>query len=198
MDSGARGVAEKSLSETGAAGLRGEDGGAGATRSVGCRSRGEGDAQLVGAVRVLVVLGDALADFGGGDADDGVGGGVVAGVAAEDLDAEGSFLELVAAALKLLLDDEAEEAGKPFAVGEVGVVEEAIQLSQDVCLLRIAVNGCRNAPIVGHKYSVRRGLYRLEQGLCRGRKTANFPNELPILIRIRVCTLPQGPRQCRR
>ena len=60
---------------------------------------GEGDAQLVRAVRVLVVLGDALTDFGGGYTDDGISGSVVAGVPAEDLDAEGSFLELVAAAL---------------------------------------------------------------------------------------------------
>ena len=114
----------------------------------------EGDAELVGAVGVLVVLGDALADLGGGDTDDGVGGGVVAGVAAEDFDAEGAFLELIAAAFELLLNDVAEEAGEAFAVGEVGVVEEAIQLPQDVCLLRIAVNGCRNSSVVGHDFSV--------------------------------------------
>jgi hypothetical protein len=113
---------------------------------------GKRNAELLRAIGILVVLGDALADLGGGDTNDGVGGGIVAGVAAEDLDAEGALLELVAATLKLFLDDEAKKAGKPFAMGEVRVVEKALQLSQDVCLLRIAVNGCRNAPIVGHNF----------------------------------------------
>ncbi len=118
----------------------------------------EGDAQFVGAVGILVVLGDAFADLGGSDADDRVGGRIVAGVAAEDLDAESALLELVATAIEFLLDNVAEKAGKPFAMGEVGVVEEAIQLSQDVCLLRIAVDGCRNDPVIAHKFSVKGGL----------------------------------------
>ena len=134
-------------------------------------SRWQGDAKFVRVTGVLIVLGDAFADLGGGDTDDGVGGGVVAGVAAEDFDAEGAFLELIAAAFELLLNDVAEEAGEAFAVGEVGVVEEAIQLPQDVCLLRIAVNGRRNAPIVRHnfrQFSVKGELYRLANGFVAG------------------------------
>ena len=135
---------------------------------------GEGDAQFVGVGGILIVLGDAFADLGGGDADDGVGGGVVAGVAAEDFNAEGALLELVAAAFQLLVDDEAQKAGKPFAVGEVGVFEEAIQLSQDVCLLCFAVNGCRNAPVLRHNLSRQGRIIALASRLCRGLGNAVF------------------------
>ena len=41
---------------------------------------------------VIVVLHEALADFPGGDSDDGVSVGIVAGRAAEDIDADAAFL----------------------------------------------------------------------------------------------------------
>lgn len=55
-------------------------------------------AYLVGVGRLEVVLGDSLSHLGGGDADYGIGVGVVIGNAVEDLDAEQTLFELSAAA----------------------------------------------------------------------------------------------------
>jgi len=91
----------------------------------------ERDAEFVLMAGVLVVLGDALADLGCGDADDGVGGGVVVGVLAEDLDAEGSLFEDVGLAGDGVVDDEAEEGREAAAVAEVGIGEQALHLEMD-------------------------------------------------------------------
>jgi hypothetical protein len=112
----------------------------------------ERDAELFRAVGVLVVLSNSLADFGGGDADDGIGGSVVACIAAEDFDAEGALLELVPAAFELFVDDKAKKTRKPLAMGKMRVVEEAIELAKDIVLLRFAINSRRNALVTRHDF----------------------------------------------
>ena len=91
----------------------------------------KGDAEFVLVAGVLVVLGDALADLGCRDANDGVGGGVVVGVLAEDLNAEGSLFEGVRLAGDGVVNDEAEEGGKATAVTEVRIGEQALHLEMD-------------------------------------------------------------------
>ncbi len=62
-----------------------------------------------------VVGGEALAELGGGGADDVIAVGVVGGVFAEDLDADGALLDLVGLTGEGLLDDVTEEGDGAFA-----------------------------------------------------------------------------------
>src|ERR1700733_4962002 len=58
------------------------------------------DAELVGVTGFLVILCDALAYFGGGHSNDGIGSSVVRGVASKDFYPEGSLLKELAAAFE--------------------------------------------------------------------------------------------------
>jgi len=91
---------------------------------------GDLDAKLLVVARLLIILGDALADLAGAGADDRVGVGVVVVGAAEDFDAEGAFFEGVAAG-EAVFDDVAEEGGVAFGAAEEGVGEEALELQAD-------------------------------------------------------------------
>ena len=77
---------------------------------------------------VVVVLRKALAHLARGDADDRVGVGVVAGRAAEDLDADAALFEFGGIALKSLFDDVRQQGGVAPAVGKKRVNEEPCQL----------------------------------------------------------------------
>ena len=81
--------------------------------------------------RVVVVLRKAFADFAGGDADDGVGIGVIAWGAAEDLDANTAFLQFGRVAAEGLLDDIAEQRRIALAVGEERMSLEPFELGAD-------------------------------------------------------------------
>src|ERR1700723_747176 len=71
-------------------------------RNVG--AAGQLDDQLAIVGRVVIVLHQTLADFAGGDADDGVGVGIIAGSTAEYLNADAALLELRPGALEGLID----------------------------------------------------------------------------------------------
>lgn len=103
--------------------------GGGETGDVG--AEGEVDAELVLVGGLLVVLGEALADFAGGDADDGVCVGVVVAGAEEDVGAEIALFEDFEAAGEGLLDDKAEEGGVTLAVAEVAAFDDAFKLQQE-------------------------------------------------------------------
>ena len=92
---------------------------------------GEFDADAVLVCGVVVVLSEALADFAGGDADDGVGVGIVARDASEDLHADGAFLDLVGVAGEGLFDDEAEESGVTFALEKKRVSQESVEVGEN-------------------------------------------------------------------
>lgn len=96
---------------------------------------GELDADFVAVGGIVVVLGEALADFAGCDADDWIGIGIVAGGAGEDLHTDGALLDLVGVALESLFDHEAEEGGITFALEEKWVREEQIELCEDDSLV---------------------------------------------------------------
>jgi len=81
--------------------------------------------------RVVVILGEAFADFTGGDANDRVGIGVVAGRAAEDIHADGSFFDLVGVAFEGLFHHETEEGRVALALEEEGVSEKQFELGED-------------------------------------------------------------------
>jgi hypothetical protein len=58
---------------------------------------------------ILVVLGNSLADFCRGYANNGVGGGVIVGPASENLYAQGPFLERIVLPGKSFFDDVAQK-----------------------------------------------------------------------------------------
>src|ERR1035441_7375695 len=55
----------------------------------------QGDVEFVHMGGILVILGDAFSDLCRGDADDGVGGGIVIRISAKDLDSEGSLFDAI-------------------------------------------------------------------------------------------------------
>jgi len=95
------------------------------------------DADLAGMGWIVIVLSQALADLAGGDSDDGVGVGVIAGRPPEDLHADGALLDLVGVTGEGLFDDEAEQNGIPSALGEKGMNEEQFELSKDRGFVRM-------------------------------------------------------------
>jgi len=92
---------------------------------------GKLDANLVTVGRVVIVLSEALADFSCGDADDGVGVGIVAGRAAEDVHSDGTFFDLVGVAVESLLDYEAEESWITFALEKKRMDEQQLKLGEN-------------------------------------------------------------------
>ena len=97
------------------------------------RAGGEFDANFIGVCRVVIILGEALADFSRGDANDRVGIGIVSGRPGEDFHADGALFDLVGVAIEGLLDDESEESRITFALEKKRVNEEQFELGED-CL----------------------------------------------------------------
>ena len=104
-------------------------------------ARRERDAKLVRVSRFLIVLRNALANLCRGHPHDRVGSSIVAWVAAEDLNTEGAFLELIASSVEFFLNDEAEESGKALAIGKVRILQQPIKLSRDVSSFFFTVDG---------------------------------------------------------
>jgi hypothetical protein len=95
------------------------------------RTGGQLDAEFIGVGGVIVVLGETFTDFSGGNADDWIGVGVVAGWASEDLHTDGTLLDLIGVPFEGLFDDEAQEGWVAFALEEERVGEEQVQLRKD-------------------------------------------------------------------
>jgi hypothetical protein len=91
---------------------------------------GEVDAEFGIVAWLEVVLGEALTDFGGGVAHDGVLVGVVVGRAAEDLGADDSLFQMVEVAVDGGGDDVLQEGGAAAAGAELRRGEEAVQLGE--------------------------------------------------------------------
>ena len=95
------------------------------------------DADLIAVAGIVIILSEAFADFAGGDSNDRIGVGVVAGRAAEDVHADGTLFDLIGVALQSLFDDEAQQGGITFALEEKRVDEEQFKLGQDGCFIRL-------------------------------------------------------------
>ena len=80
---------------------------------------------------ILVILGHPLADFGCCHADNGVGCGIVGGIASENLNADGPFLYVFGVSCKGMLDHEAQEVWQPLAVAEIGACKQTPELFFD-------------------------------------------------------------------
>lgn len=80
---------------------------------------------------ILVILGDPLPNLGGGNANYGIGRGVVVSVPAEDFDPQGALFDVVDVTGQSVLDNEAEEVGKTPAVTEKRTRQQPIQLIAD-------------------------------------------------------------------
>ncbi len=76
----------------------------------------------------LVILRDAFADFRCRYPNNRVGGGIVVGFPAEDLDAQGPLLEQVGLALKSVVYDKTEKRRKSTALLEMRVAQQPFQL----------------------------------------------------------------------
>ena len=87
----------------------------------------------------LIVLRETLANFSGSGADDRVEIGVVVGLAAEDLDAEGALLEFCRMSIQGAFDYIAQETGISPAVPEERVGEDALQLGLDGGALQVGL-----------------------------------------------------------
>jgi len=80
---------------------------------------------------VVVVLRETLADFTGGDADDGVGVRVVGRGTVEDFDGNRALFDLLGLPIERLLDDVAQEGRVSLALEEERVREELFHLRED-------------------------------------------------------------------
>src|SRR5581483_10059181 len=94
-----------------------------------------------------IVLAEAVAEFAGMDADGRVDAGVIAGVAVEDVEAYGVFLEFSGPAGEGRLDEVAKEPTQALRAGEGGTGKDGIQFGAD----RIrSVRRHRGGPGIGH------------------------------------------------
>jgi hypothetical protein len=75
-----------------------------------------------------VILSEALADFAGAYADDADVGEILGGIAAEDFDGEGAFLEVLGVAFQNFGDYEVEEILTAFTAAENGACQNSIEL----------------------------------------------------------------------
>jgi hypothetical protein len=96
-------------------------------------------ANFVAVGRVVIVLGEALANLAGGDADYRIRVGVITWRAAEDLHADGAFLDLVRVTVQSLFHDEAKQGWITFALEEKRVNEEEFKLGEDCGFLRLGL-----------------------------------------------------------
>ena len=78
-----------------------------------------------------VVLGNALADFGGRNPDDRINRGVIIGASSEDLDSDRPFFELIGAAREGMFDNKSKKGGESTAVVEGRAFDQALQLFAD-------------------------------------------------------------------
>jgi hypothetical protein len=96
--------------------------------SGGVRAQRQIDAGFRIVTGLLIVLGEALSNFGGGGPDDGIEIGIVVGVAAKDLNSQGTFLEFSGMSIQRALHDVAQEGGISLAVFEERVGEYPFEL----------------------------------------------------------------------
>jgi hypothetical protein len=84
---------------------------------------------------IVVILGETLADFAGGDTHDRVGIGIIAGRPVEDIHTNGTFFDLIGVSFQRLFYDETEKDGITFALEKERVGQEQLELREDGILL---------------------------------------------------------------
>lgn len=104
-------------------GFRGDGGGGGKCRLVA--AFGEVDPDGIGFAGAVVVFEKLAAEAADFDADDGVGLGIVAGLAGKDVNANDGFFEAGAATGEGFFDQIAEQLGHARAGGQLGAGQDA-------------------------------------------------------------------------
>jgi hypothetical protein len=96
------------------------------------RTDRELDDQFAVVSGVVIVLREALSDLASGDANDGVGVGVVGGGPPEDFNSDASLLEVGSVPAESLFDDVGKESGITLAVGEERVSDKPLELGTNL------------------------------------------------------------------
>lgn len=95
---------------------------------------------------IEVILRQALADFPGGAADDGVLVGIVMRIAVENGDPQSTLLQAIQAALESLLHHVPQKHRTPLAGMEMGAVQNSAKLSQHGLPGHVGPSGAKAKP----------------------------------------------------